>query len=249
MGVMALLGNALELSQNIKSSANRAALQDALGAVSLAMGFRFYAISHHPLRGREEPGALRHHNYPHQWEESYDRRQLGLSDPIHRASNVHAAGFRWRDAPTIIPYTERDHAMIREARVFGIDDGFTVPTNVPGERPGSVTFVTGEGDPFPEDMLLFAEALAHHSFQQLRTIEGLRRAAGKPLVTDRQLEIVVLIGRDKTNGEIGELLGIKEDTVMKHVATICSRFDALRRTSLPMRAVLGGLLTFSDILP
>ncbi len=213
------------------------------------MGFRFFAVSYHPGRGPAGIVDLRDHNYPHEWEESYDRQKLGLSDPIHRASNRHADGFRWRDAPSIVPFTDRDNAMIEEARVFGIADGFTVPTNVPGERPGSVTFVTGHDDPFPKDILLFAEAFGHRAFQRIREIEGLRPHAGKPIVTDRHLEIVVLIGRDKTNGEIGELLGIKEDTVMKHVATICARFSALRRTSLPMRAVLEGLLSFSDILP
>ena len=246
---MAYLKDAQLLAQLVGSSTSRAALRDVLAAVSKAMRFRFFALTYHPGRGGRDIGDLRDHNYPHEWEESYDRRQLGLSDPIHRASNLHAAGFRWRDAPTIVPYTERDLAMLDEARRFGIEDGFTVPTNVPGERPGCVTFVTGDGDIFPEDMLLFAEGFGHLAFQRIRTIEGHRRVIGKPVVTDRHLEIVVLIGRDKTNGEIGELLGIKEDTVMKHVATICGRFHALRRTSLPMRAVLGGLLSFSDILP
>lgn len=246
---MAYLKDAQQLAQLIASSTSRAALREALAAVSRAMRFRFFALTYHPRRGIKDIGDLRDHNYPYEWEESYDRRQLGLSDPIHRASNLQAAGFRWQDAPAIIPYTERDLAMIDEARRFGIEDGFTVPTNVPGERPGSVSFVTGNGDIFPEDMLLFAEGFGHMAFQRIRMIEGQRPVARKLVVTDRHLEIVVLIGRDKTNGEIGELLGIKEDTVMKHVATICARFDALRRTSLPMRAVLGGLLTFSDILP
>lgn len=249
MGIMAFLKDAQQFAQLVASSTSRSALREALEAASKAMGFRFFAVSYHPGRGGRAAADLRDHNYPHEWEESYDRRQLGLSDPIHRVSNTRADGFRWRDGPTIIPYTERDLAMINEARRFGIADGFTVPTNVPGERPGSVTFVTGHGDPFPDDMLLFAEALGHRAFQRIREIEKLRPFSDRPLVTDRHLEVIVLIGRDKTNGEMGELLGIKEDTVMKHVAEICARFGALRRTSLPMRAVIEGLLTFSDVLP
>ena len=246
---MAIFNGAQELAQLIESSPSRGALREALITVCRAIGFRFFALTYHPKRGSNGRSDLRDHNYPYEWEESYDRRELGLSDPIHRTSNLRAAGFRWRDAPSIIPYTERDHAMIDEARLFGIDDGFTVPTNVPGERPGSVSFVTGHGDPFPVDMLLFAEAFAHLGVQRIRTIDGPSPMAGKPIVSDRLLEVIVLVGRDKTNGEIGELLGIKEDTVMKHVAALCLHFDALRRTSLPMRAVLSGLLTFSDVLP
>jgi LuxR family quorum-sensing system transcriptional regulator CciR len=244
---MLMLDAAQDLAQVITSSSTRSGLAEAVAQAGEAMGFGFFALSHHPQTWRRKDTDLRLHNYPAEWERSYDRRRLGLSDPIHRASNVHAAGFRWQDVPSIIPTTPRDNEMLAEAKSFGIVDGFTVPTNVPGEQYGSVTFAVRDGDHFPLDMLLFAEALGHMAFQAARIIDGYRPVGGRPCVTDRQLEIVVLIGRDKTDGEMAQILGLKEDTIAKHVRNICERFDAVKRTSVPLRAVFAGLLCFSDI--
>jgi DNA-binding CsgD family transcriptional regulator len=244
---MLMLDNARALAEAIVSSSCRPELGEMMAQTCQPMGFQYFALSHHPQSWHRRDSDLHLHNYPAEWARCYDRRRLALSDPIHRASHVHAAGFRWDDVPAIIPVTERDRAMLAEARAFGIADGFTVPTNVPGEQYGSVTFATHDGDSFPDAMLLFAEALGHLAFQTARVIDGQRPALKKACVTDRQLEIVILIGRDKTDGEMAQILGVKEDTITKHVRNICERFDATKRTSVPLRAVFAGLISFSDI--
>jgi DNA-binding CsgD family transcriptional regulator len=244
---MLQLGSAKDIAQTITSCSNRSALGEALAEASRAMGFGFFALSHHPQTWCRKESDLRIHDYPKEWAVSYDQRRLGLSDPIHRASHVHASGFRWRDVSKIIPVTGRDQAMLREARSFGIEDGYTIPANVPGEQYGSVTFATGDVAAFPVEQLIFAEAFGHIGFQTARIIDGRRPAVRKPNVTDRQLEIVVLIGQDKTDGEMAQILDVKEDTIAKHVRNICERFDAVKRTSVPLRAVFSGLLCFSDI--
>lgn len=245
---MSFVTTARELERIISSSPSREALRENLSYAADAMGFHFYALSHHPRSYAGRDSELRIHNYPVEWEKSYDRRRLGVSDPVHRASHVWGCGFRWREIGSIIRITERDDAMLREGKVFGIHDGFTVPTNVPGEPHGSVTFATKEGVHFPEDMIFFAERFAHVAFQTARAIDGQRFLRGELPVTDRQLEVLMWVGRDKSNGEIAEILGIKEDTVCKHVRALCERLGGVRRASLPLRAVYGGWMCFSDIL-
>jgi len=244
-----MLRAAQELAQQIMKSGDRAALGDGLAQAAAEMGFGYYALAQHPRSLRLRRGDLRVHNYAPEWEALYDRCGLGLSDPIHRASHIHGSGFRWRDVGSIIPATERDYAMLLQARSYGIAEGFTVPTNIPGEQFGSVTFATRVGDAFPEDMVIVAEALGHMAFQTARAIDGVRPFLKAPSVTDRQLEIVALIGRDKTDGEMAQILGVKQDTIAKHVRNICERFDAVKRTSVPLRALFHGMLTFWDIFP
>jgi DNA-binding CsgD family transcriptional regulator len=238
---------AQDAAKLIVSSTCREALGEALLEAGRSMGFEFFALAHHPQAWRRRESDLRIHNYPREWELCYDRRRLGLSDPIHRASHLNASGFRWSEVAGIIPVTDRDRAMLQEARGFGIDDGYTVPTNVPGEQYGSVTFATTQGVPFPDQMLLYAEAFGHLAFQAARVVDGHRALPRKSAVTDRQLEIVVLIGQDKTDSEMAQILGVKEDTVTKHVRNICERLDAVKRNSVPLRAIFAGLLCFSDI--
>lgn len=246
--LMPLLAVAYDIAQQILTASDFPALQDALVYGGQAMGFDYFALQHHSIDASPKHRELRIHNYPREWETSYDRRQLGRADPIHRASQQRAAGFLWRDVPHLIPFGKRDEAMLREARQFGILDGFTVPSHVLGERPGSMTFAFAKGQGFSNEALLLAEGLGHLIFQKARMIVGQRPYLGTPRVTDRQLEIIILLGQDKINGEIADILSIKEDTVVKHVHNIFGRFDAVRRTSLPLRAVFEGLLIFSDIL-
>ncbi len=245
---MSFVTTAQELEQIIIASRSREALRENLSSAAHAMHFQFFALSHHPRSYSGRDSDLRIHNYPAEWEESYDRRRLGVSDPVHRASHIWGCGFRWRDIGSIIPVTERDDAMLREGKVFGIHDGYTVPANVPGEPHGSVTFAVTKGAQFPEDMIFFAERFARVAFQTARMIDGQRVVLGRPPVTDRQLEIAMWLGRDKSDWEIAEILGLKRDTVSKHVRALCERLGGVRRTSLPLRAVYGGWMSFSDIL-
>ncbi|MEZ0243080.1 MAG: autoinducer binding domain-containing protein, partial [Sphingomonas sp.] len=60
-------------------------LNDALVAISTAMGFAYFALSHHVDIARVGARAIRLHNYPDQWADYYDRNALGVSDPVHRA--------------------------------------------------------------------------------------------------------------------------------------------------------------------
>ena len=245
---MSDLASARDIAQMILTSSDLATLQEALEAASDWMGFHFFALTQHPRRDPSAPGGMRVHNYPREWEVSYDRRRLGLSDPVHRASHLRADGFRWRELRAIIPFFDRDEEMLSEALVFEIEDGLTIPVNVPGEPCGSVTFAIRSGQAFPEERLMFADNFAAISFQTMRMIAGLRPAAGKPRLTDHQLEVVRWVAVDKTDAEIAQILDVKTDTVSKHIRNACRSFGVYKRTSLPIHALFEGMLAFSDVL-
>lgn len=238
---------AQKLADTIIASQNRDALKEALSFAARAMDFPFFALNHHPRRADAPFGDIWIHNYPAEWEEYYSRQHLGFSDPIHRASHIHGCGFRWREIGAIIPMTKQDLLMFQAAETYQISDGFTVPTNIPGEPHGSVTFAGGPGVAFPEDRLFIAERLGRLAFQRARAIAGGRLLIQRPPVTDRHIEIGMWIGRDKSDWEIGEIMRIKRDTVSKQVRAMCERLGAVRRSSLPLRLVYGGLMCFSDI--
>lgn len=243
---MSFISTARELEQIIAASTSREALKESLSFATQAMRFRFFALGHHPRLWAERDSKLRIHNYPPEWEQTYDRRRLATCDPVHRASHIIGCGFQWRDLRSIIQTTEQDEAMLLEGEMFGIQDGFTIPTNVPGQPHGSVTFATSQEAVFPEDMIFYAERVAHVAFETARSLDGQRRPLQRLPVTDRQLEVAFWVGRDKSNWDIAQILGVKEDTVCKHVRALCDRLGGVRRTSLPLRAICSGLLCISD---
>src|SRR3954463_12509074 len=115
-------------------------LREALAEVSREMGFSYFALTHHlDMRHAPQP-AIRLHNYPGGWEDYFEDRQLGRSDPVHRASQLTTIGFAWSRLPEMIRLTARDHEVLKEAQSRGIGDGFTIPAHLPGEINGSCSF-------------------------------------------------------------------------------------------------------------
>lgn len=68
-----------------------------------------------------------------------------------------------------------------------------------------------------------------------------------PQLTDRQRECVRWLARGKSDGEIGEILDVSEETVTKHLKLARERYGVERRTSLAIRALFDGTLSFADI--
>jgi DNA-binding CsgD family transcriptional regulator len=230
----------------ISNAASLAELDEALGVVSNEMGFQLYALTQHPRPTDKGARPIRLHNYAREWQEVYDRRKLGLCDPVHRASRRIADGFRWRDVSNLVSMSDDDEWMLEEGRRHDIVDAYTIPVNILGEPSGSVTFGIRGGRPFPEQMLLYAFSFGAKAYQRARVIEGIVRPPQQHFVTDRQIQVLKWMGCNKTDSEIGEILGISATTVAKHVRDIFQRFDTYKRTALPLRAVIEGILCFED---
>jgi DNA-binding NarL/FixJ family response regulator len=65
----------------------------------------------------------------------------------------------------------------------------------------------------------------------------------KPLghFTERQIQILRLIGNGSTDAEIAEALKISQTTVRHHIQILCQKFGLYRRGELTAMAALGGI--------
>jgi two-component system NarL family sensor kinase len=64
-------------------------------------------------------------------------------------------------------------------------------------------------------------------------------------LTEREMEVLQLLGTGKTNKEIGALLFITERTVKFYVSAILGKLNASNRTEAVTIAVQKGLITLS----
>src|SRR3546814_6463293 len=78
----------------VKDKASLAAL---LQEACAHMGCAWFALSHHVDFLAAPERGVRIHNYPEDWACWFDERRLGLTDPVHRASQRSMAGFLWHD--------------------------------------------------------------------------------------------------------------------------------------------------------
>ena len=101
----------------------------------------------------------------------------------------------------------------------------------------------------PEELLQSLEMLVRGDVVISRDIvHGLTSEAGtRPLPTttsglsERQIEVLKLVGRGSTNREIGQELFISEHTVKAHVRSILSKLDLRNRHQAAAYAIQNGL--------
>jgi DNA-binding NarL/FixJ family response regulator len=79
--------------------------------------------------------------------------------------------------------------------------------------------------------------------------KGLRTRSAAPAVdplTERELEVLALVGRGRSNKEIATDLGITERTARTHVSNILGKLGLASRTQAALYAVERKLVTSSD---
>lgn len=248
--MIALAGMAAPLIRLVEGAASADELAAVMTDITGELGFQYFAMTHHVDIVRAAGSAIRLHNYPAQWADYYDRNALGVSDPVHRASHVTSVGFCWSQMPAMIPLTAEDRRVLALGRAQGIGEGFTVPAHVPGEARGSCSFANEAGRPIPAEKLPLAQlagAFAFEAARRLWTPRG-RFAPPAPTLTDRQRDCVLWVARGKTDWEIGRILGVTEETVKRHIKQARERLGVQKRTSLAVRALFDGTLSFTDVL-
>ena len=240
---------ALQFASLVEAAGDADELGRVLRAITLDLGFQYFAVTHHVDVLAAGQRAIRLHNYPAQWADYYDAQALGVSDPVHRASHVTSVGFRWSQMPRMIPLTAHDRRILALGREQGIGDGFTVPANVPGEAHGSCSFASEADRPIQEAMLPIAQLAGAFAFEAARRLWSGRgkRDEQAPQLTDRQRDCVLWVARGKGDWEIARILGVSEETVARHIKQACERYGVNKRTLLAIRTLFDGTLSFSDL--
>lgn len=234
---------------DVSSASTQAELRAILAEITRELGFRHFALSHHvDLRNSSEP-AIRIHNYPDEWERYYDRKQLGRTDPVHRACQMTAVGFAWSQLPKMIPLTRMDRAVLDAAAKQGLGDGFTVPAHVPGELNGSCSFATSRAKPPKTEHLAVAQLVGAFAFEAARRLAkpDRKRLSDPARFSDRERDCLIWIARGKSDSEIGTILGISPETVHQYVKQARANYDAVSRSQLVAHALFSGTISFMDI--
>ena len=102
----------------------------------------------------------------------------------------------------------------------------------------------------PEDMLPLAQLAGAFAFEGARRLWMVRSLDDDPapVLTDRQRDCLLWAARGKSDWEISRILGVGQETVIRHLKLARERYGVSKRTSLAIRALFDGTLTFTDIL-
>ncbi len=234
--------------KDLEEVTSETALAEAMDSVATDLGFRYFALTHH-MNVRRSSRAIRIHNYPAGWAEWFDQQQLGPVDPVHRASHLTNVGFSWSKLPQMITLSPRDEQILAIAKSEGIGEGFTVPAHIPGEVHGSCSFATETGVPLDGELLPLVQLVGAFAFDAARRIRKVREFPEPAArLTDRQRECLMWAARGKSDWEIGQILGVSHETVVRHLKQARERYGVAKRTLLTVHALFDGNIAFLDIL-
>lgn len=234
-----------------RSARNEEDLYEALIRVTHTLGFGQFAMGHHVDLTSPPQGAIRLTTYDENWISHVHERRYFAEDPIHLASTKMMNGFSWNEVGGIIHLTPRHKQILAEAVGFGLGAGFTVPVHLPGEFQGSCSFAARSLDDIQENSLPIAQLCGTFAFEAARKI--MRRQmkledGNVPDLTPRQIEALILVGRGKTDGEIGDILGIARATAHEHVEGVRRAYGNAQRAYMIVRALFDGQIAFTDLL-
>lgn len=238
-----------EFVEDLNAAPTLADLGSVIAEVTKVLGFTHFALSHNvDARWSTEP-TIRIHNYPGEWEQYYDRHQLGRTDPVYRACQMTAVGFAWTQLPKLIPLTRRDHCMLESAARHGLGEGFTVPAHVPGEVIGSCSFATARGRPLQAEHLAATQLVGTFAFEAARRLvkRENQKLHDPARISNRERDCLIWVARGKSDSEIATILGISPETVHQYVKQARANYDAVSRSQLVAHALFSGTISFMDI--
>lgn len=227
-----------------------AALAALIEGAANEMGCPFIAVLHSRSLIGGSRHLIRYDNYPDGW----DRRLIGrghvIIDPILSIARRRVTGFLWSDVLNRNLLSRPQQAIIEAAQRFGMRDGFTVPTNVPGEPEGSISFATRSARRITVEHQLILEAIGRITFEAARRIMGFSTSTPSPgHLKPRVQECIYWIAQGKTDQDIATILGIGLETVRTYVKSAFRSFNVITRAQLVYKAVALGHIDFVPSIP
>ena len=178
------------------------------------------------------------------WETHYRVNRYDRFDSMVREALYTTEPYYWSDITDSRPISPEAGRIINEAGEFGLREGFLTPLhNVDGSI--SAVLLTGK---FPDPRDPHARAAAHLLSIYYGAIgRRLRQAEVTPhhriRLTPRQTECLKWVREGKSSNDIGDILGLSNNTVDEYIANACARLGVRTRTQAVVEAALRGLLS------
>jgi LuxR family transcriptional regulator len=212
-------------------------------------GFRYYAVLRHIRPDSDGDFSFMAKRLPDGWMKSYAEARHYIVDPAYRYLSVAQRPFRWRQALRAYsedPNVRHMERVMNEAGTYGLRDGYIFPIHGKG---GLLSFVSIGGNPVdlsPTGMSLF-QAGAKAAYWKLRTFEeeeGIQPPSNiaNPVMTKREIEVLVHLADGLTSIEIGRILSISRHTVDWYMSVIQTKLGARNRQHAVAIAFRNGMI-------
>ncbi|MCG2584146.1 LuxR family transcriptional regulator [Massilia sp. TS11] len=184
-------------------------------------------------------------NYPSEWRQTYDRKQLHYVDPTVSHCLHSSLPIVWK--PSIF-LGERQCALYEQAAGYGLRSGVSLPLHGAGGQFGVLSFVGPDAEHLGRQgnlqelaMLCLLRDYALESAQRFVDPKPDQVQDGINL-TERELECLRWAMLGKSSWEISRILRRSEATINFHLSNTKKKFDVQTRQQAVVKAIKLGLL-------
>lgn len=233
------------LLSKIKEAPSRRELWGVVLEYYLSNGFD--KISYHSANAKTGEDGIVTHGFPDEWVCHYIGDHLEKIDPIPDLANALSYPFRWSEARTLSKLSKENLAYLDELDASGIGDGLAFCVFGPKLRNAYVGlgFETRDNPPTSDEIIEFqlVAQLGHLQYCKLTD----ERPLGRSRLSAREKQVLEWVARGKSNGVIGEIMGISPHTVDSMMRRIYEKLGVADRTTAAIKALGSGLLQYHDI--
>jgi DNA-binding CsgD family transcriptional regulator len=230
---------------DISESADRATFQSRLVAFANRLDFGIVSAALAVDRPGDKPIFVMIGNTPSGFVEASTNAADARRDPVMRRLRTATRPFSYSQST----YVEEDAGDLWEAQApYGYGTGIAMAMHMPGGK----HFLLGvdRHEPLPEDDMAMTRLLADLQllavFAQDTAVRVLlptpTGAEDVPQLTPREREILMWTRDGKSAWEIGQILGLSENTVAFHLKHVLAKFNVGRKQLAVLRAMSLGII-------
>ncbi len=226
----------LEVSERLRGQSSLTALADECGRVLHEIG------GYHFAAGLFSPTQPRDHriiavDYPTRWVDHYFANGYLEVDPTITTAASRSTPYEWRfDRPG----AAKSDQLFRDVYDLGVRRGLTVPIHAPGGLSFVASFAGVNLEPDPRDRPMLSWLAAQFYEQYIDVITVGDRPI--PVLSARERDCLTWVARGKSSWDIGQIIGISENTVNFHLKNTFAKLNVKGRTLGVVKAITLGLI-------
>lgn len=212
----------------------------ALKSFGMDAGYAYGALTHFDSYDFETnlPTPAIMSTYSDTWIGRYMEKNYAEVDPTVALAPKMPSPFYWED---ITGTDESAQAFLDEAKFdAGLNQGLCIPLHGPFNDTFAISAASTEKDLLSEDELSTLYLICsqfHQTFIRLN-----QNKSKEVALTAKQCECLKWVAAEKSNWEIGVIMGISERTVRYHLTEAFSRLQVASRETAVLKAIMMGLI-------
>lgn len=216
-------------------------LDDALKKIGLDAGYAYGALTHFDAYGFTNPlpkPAITT-TYSSQWIERYMEKDYASVDPTVALAPKATGPFQW---DRIEIADDASKSFLNEAKHdAGLNQGHCVPLHGPYGDTFAISAASTSKEKLSDDELSHLFLICSQFHQSFIRLNRSKQQENIHL-TPRQRECLLWVAANKSNWEIGMIVGVEERTVRFHLEKAFARLGVASREEAVVKAIMLGII-------